>query len=130
MVGVKLAREINRPHEVSIPIKDFSVPETAALDAGLTIAVARILAGDPIYAGCMGGRGRTGLFLAVLAKAFGIQAPVEYVREHYSVHAVETAEQYAFVLTYVVPADVVRAIKFAKVKSFFRWKAALTRDSK
>ena len=72
MVGVKLAREITAPHMVSVPIKDFSVPLQKDLDFGLGLAVANILDGDPVYAGCMGGKGRTGLFLAVLAKAFGV----------------------------------------------------------
>lgn len=41
--------------------------------------------------------GRTGLFLAILAKAVGFNDPVAYVRKHYYNHAVETAEQAKYV---------------------------------
>ena len=128
MRGIKLAREINRPHDLSIPIKDFSVPTTDDLDRGLTEAVRLILSGQPVYAGCMGGRGRTGLFLAVLAKAFGIRGPVEYVRENYSHHAVETREQYDFVMGYAIPEAVARSIQFARLRSVFYFSKCLTQS--
>ena len=82
---------------VDIPTVDFQTPDRQTLYRGLSKAIDLILAGEPVYVGCMGGKGRTGLFLAVLAKAFGVKKPVEYVREHYYAHAVETAEQYDFV---------------------------------
>jgi hypothetical protein len=125
--GVKLAKEIKTPCHVSIPIKDFSIPATSALDAGLYKAVGLLLQGEPVYAGCMGGRGRTGLFLAILAKAFGVASPVEYVREHYSNHAVETTEQYDFVMNYEVPAGVARQIQQVRRWSWLRfWRTNLS----
>ena len=129
MVGVKLAREINRPYDLSVPIKDFSVPNKVDLDEGLELAVSYILDGDPVYSGCFGGKGRTGLFLAILAKAFGIENPVEYVRENYSRHAVETQEQYDFVMDYSVPASVKRSIKLARWWSVFSLRSSMTRDA-
>ena len=42
----------------------------------------------------MGGWGRTGLFLALLAKVCGVENPVTYVRENYSPRAVETTDQH------------------------------------
>lgn len=125
-VGVKMAAEIRRPCEIDIPTPDFQVPPIGALDAGLLAAVRAITQGQALYVGCMAGRGRTGLFLAILAKAFGIEKPVEYVRENYYSHAVETQGQYRFVMDYVVPEAVVKELKWARFMSFFRWKDCLT----
>lgn len=122
LLGVKMAQEIRAAAAISIPTRDFSVPDRGVLDTGMGTAVRLILAGHPLYVGCMGGRGRTGLFLALLAKAFGVKDPVEYVRSHYYSHAVETEEQYEFVKQYAVPAEVAKAIRIAQVKSlvYFR----------
>jgi hypothetical protein len=126
--GVKLAKEIDEPCDVNLPIRDFSVPALTTLNLALGQAVTLLLQGEPLYVGCMGGRGRTGLFMSILAKVFGVQSPVEYVREHYYSHAVETKEQYQFVQNYEVPADL--AAKIAKVKrtSWLRfWKKNFTK---
>lgn len=114
MIGVKMAAEINRPADVSIPTRDFSTPDLADLDTGLVQAATALVNGDPLYVGCMGGKGRTGLFLAVLCKALGVKKPVEYVRKHYYAHAVETSEQYAFVTTYRVPVAVTALVQAAR----------------
>jgi len=114
-VGVKLAEEINRPCDVNIPTVDFDVPPKAVLDAGLAQAVTLLLAGEPLYVGCMGGKGRTGLFMAVLAKVLGVVNPVEYVRAEYYAHAVETKSQYAYVTEYEAPAAVTKAIRKARL---------------
>ncbi|CAM9664844.1 unnamed protein product [Phaeothamnion confervicola] len=45
---------------------------------------------------CEAGIGRTGLMLALLAKAFGIQNPVSFVLLHYCPHIVETVLQFSF----------------------------------
>jgi len=60
------------------------------------------LAGEKIYIGCMGGWGRTGLFMALLAKATGISDPVAFIREYYTPHAVETKEQQDYVANFDV----------------------------
>jgi hypothetical protein len=128
--GVKLAKEIKSPCHVSIPIRDFSIPETSVLNAGLENAVYLLLKGEPVYAGCMGGRGRTGLFLAILAKAFGVASPVEYVREHYFNHAVETTEQYDFVMEYPIPTGVAKQIEQARRWSWLRfWRTNLSQTA-
>ena len=119
MVGVKMAEEIPFPCDINIPTPDFQVPPLDKLDDGLIEAVNAIVKGHPIYVGCMGGRGRTGLFLAILAKAWGIDQPVEYVREHYYEHAVETTEQYQFVMDYQVPEAVKSMVFRAKFGSLF-----------
>jgi hypothetical protein len=105
-VGVKMAAEIDRVCHIDIPTHDFKTPDKQALDRGLIDAVMAITMGRPVYVGCMAGRGRTGLFLSILAKAFSIENPVEYVREHYYPHAVETDSQYKFVMDYLIPWQV------------------------
>ena len=118
MVGVKMAKEIRKPCSIDIPTPDFSVPSKEILDAGLAETVDAILKRRPVYVGCMAGRGRTGLFLAILAKTFGIENPVEYVRQHYFPHAVETDGQYKFVTSYQPPEAVAKQIKSARFWAF------------
>ena len=106
MVGVKMAVEVDRPCKVDIPVRDFSVPGEADFLKGLHHGVLLMAGGSRLYVGCMGGKGRTGLYLAGLAKVMseyritmkrpGLD-PVQYVRENYYSHAVETSEQEAFI---------------------------------
>jgi protein-tyrosine phosphatase len=124
-VFVKMAKELPYPCQIDIPTADFQVPNTILLDQGLQKAVQSMLAGKPLYVGCMAGRGRTGLFLAVLAKAFGIENPVEYVRKNYYSHAVETSGQYAFVSNYAIPQSVVTMIKYQR---FWSWMLFFKKD--
>lgn len=127
MVFVKMAKEIAIPCNIDIPTRDFSVPDDHDLAVGLERAVDAILSGLPVYVGCMAGRGRTGLFLAILARAFGMPDPVEYVRELYYPHAVETDGQYDFVMNFPIPQSVLDAI--ARKRFFTRlqfWKRHLT----
>ena len=113
--GVKMAVEINKPCDVDIPVEDFSRPNEAELIAGLLETVTLLHKGDkPLYVGCMGGTGRTGLFLAALVKAaqprpyfriFGGlfwnasngNRAIDYVRSNYKSHAIETAQQEDFI---------------------------------
>lgn len=95
--GVKMAVEIKADCDVNIPTHDFSVPPIQHMRDGLVSVLVPLVMNEPIYVGCMGGIGRTGLFLAVLAKALGVNRPVNYVREHYLPHAVETEEQRTYV---------------------------------
>ena len=125
-VFVKLAAEINISCDINIPTPDFSVPAKRVLDEGLYDAVHAITSGKAVYVGCMAGRGRTGLFLAILAKAFGVKNPVEYVRDTYYAHAVETKGQYAFVEDYKIPEDVKALIRNARWKSVFKIRRQLT----
>lgn len=86
-----------------MPIEDFSVPRDQAL---VELVVKRVIkhamSGGLVYVGCMAGRGRTGLFLSLLAKIAGETAPVAYVRKHYYRHAVETSTQEAYVAAFDV----------------------------
>lgn len=130
MVGVKMAVEINHPHQISIPTRDYSVPRVLDVDRGLKQAVYEILVGNPVYVGCMGGVGRTGLFLAILAKAFGVKDPVQYVRLNYNPHAVETSQQMQYVQDYQVPQYVRMLISSAKLFGWITFKKNLTRAKK
>lgn len=131
MKGVKMAKEIQQPCAVDIPTADFKTPDRKVLYAGLSKALDLILAGEPVYVGCMGGKGRTGLFLAVLAKAFGVKKPVEYVRANYYAHAVETPEQYQFVKEFRITPTQRRKIKLVRRWAWLKfWRTNLTRMPK
>lgn len=120
MFFVKMAEEIRIPCDVDIPTRDFSLPPLDLFDKGLIETVSAITRGEQVYGGCMGGIGRTGLLLAVLAKCFGVNDPVAYVRKHYMGHAVETEEQKQFVAEYEPPFEVVSLIAGAKWSNFWR----------
>lgn len=102
--GVKLAPEIDRPCDLACPIVDYGVPSVGAATAALVECAARLAKGESLYVGCWGGLGRTGLFLALMAKASGVADPVQYVRDHYDRHAVETAAQMRFVEEFPIQA--------------------------
>ncbi len=67
--GVKLAKEIDLPAEVYLDIEDFSVPGILELDVAITDTLRVLLEEGEVYLGCMGGIGRTGMFMACLVKA-------------------------------------------------------------
>jgi hypothetical protein len=98
LFGVKMAAEIDRACQVDIPTRDFDVPPVEIMKAGMRKAFTALLEEGEIYVGCMGGIGRTGLFMAAMAKAAGELDPVGYVREHYIPHAVETTPQQRYIL--------------------------------
>lgn len=92
------AERVPNERDVHLPIHDFAVPENAkAVEYALMDTFDAAIEGKQVYVGCMGGWGRTGLFLALMAKAAGITDPVEYVRANYTSRAVETREQYSYV---------------------------------
>lgn len=108
LFGVKMAAEIDRPCTVDIPTEDFHVPDTEDLKLGMIHAAILLKNYGRVYAGCWGGIGRTGLFMAAMAKmmetselvdvpnkleAQGLSPAVAYVRQHYKGHAVETRQQ-------------------------------------
>ena len=64
VAGVKMAAEIAKPYEINVPTQDFCVPDVDKLKDGVCTALVYLEEGHQIYVGCMGGVGRTGLFLA------------------------------------------------------------------
>lgn len=102
--GIRLTDLYPQPAEIVFPIKDFSVPQAKDVDRVLPMIMDAVM--DPqnmVYVGCMGGWGRTGLMLSIIAKAWGIPEPIKYVRNVYSHKAVETKAQEQFVEDYRIP---------------------------
>jgi len=100
-IGIKLAREIDESASARVDLYDMSAPEDPLTDwqlrGALLLALYSLSRGRGVYVGCMGGYGRTGLFLACLVKCLGVDDPVGYVRAHYHGRAVETDEQLDYV---------------------------------
>ena len=111
-VGVCVRAENVPPFaDIKVPIEDFEVPhDLGALADGLLSAFKAALDGKHVYVGCQGGWGRTGLFLALMAKVTGAVDPVSYVRQLYSRRAVETQEQAEFVRQFDV-TQIQRAVR-------------------
>jgi hypothetical protein len=129
-IGVKMAAEILEPCTIRIDTKDFGVPPVRQMKDGLDRAVSYILLGEPVYVGCMGGIGRTGLFLAILARAFGLggKDPVGYVRQNYYSPAVETQAQRKYVMSFPISDKIKEKIAKEKWRRLLSWKNSLTRD--
>lgn len=102
LYGVNLREQKVGTEDVWLPIRDFSVPRKDQTREALKATIRLMLAGHMVYVGCQGGFGRTGLFLALLAKVFGRRDPIQYVRKHYHRKAVETKEQERFVRSFDV----------------------------
>lgn len=116
MVGVKMAAEINLPCVVDCPTEDFDVPDTVDFSDALTKTLMLIMSGAPVYVGCMGGIGRTGLMMAALTKVqFALRndrvsLPISCVRTTFHPHAVETQHQKEFIANLYV-GDQVRMVR-------------------
>jgi protein-tyrosine phosphatase len=94
--------------------------------SGLEATINYILEGKPVYAGCMGGIGRTGLLLALVLKAWGDEAPVATVRKQYYPHAVETSEQMRYIKEFEIDPKLKRRIRWGKIKNLFKSNKLLT----
>ena len=85
------------------PIPDFRVPsDPAALESAIAAAFQRAQSGDAVAAHCMAGIGRTGLFMACMAKRYlGMdgQSAIAWVRT-YIPEALESPLQEQFVLAF------------------------------
>lgn len=74
--------------------------------------------GAVIHAGCIGGHGRTGTYLAALVTALtGELDSINYVRKHYCSKAVESTEQVQFLaknfgIVAVIPANIQKQFNF------------------
>lgn len=111
LIGVKMAKEIDHPHDFSIPTADFSIPDADVMIDQMSHALYTALLGNDIYVGCMGGIGRTGLFLLCLSKVeyayahhkksddvtnHEIRDMLDFIRAEYHRGAVETGDQLHF----------------------------------
>ena len=89
----------------SVPVA-ADATDAAALRAAVAAALAQLEAEPerPLHVGCRAGIGRTGLFLACLARAAGVEGDaLDYVRRHYLPHAAETEEQQAMARGFTWP---------------------------
>ena len=105
---VRAGRDLGAMYEsegvgvIHLPIVDFDVPEDdTAMETALDEAIAQAEAGKNIAIHCFAGRGRTGMFMALLARRIlgmeGHQA-ITWLREFFP--AVETEEQAQIVINY------------------------------
>jgi protein-tyrosine phosphatase len=84
------------------PIPDFNVPSAELIQAAIDACLQRAKMGRHIAVHCNAGIGRTGLFMACLAKRclnYSAEEAIAWVRR-YIPHAVETADQEQFVLEF------------------------------
>lgn len=113
MLGIKMAAEIQASHSVSVPTEDFNVPTLEDLTTGIVSGLMLLRQSSELYVGCMGGIGRTGLYLAAIRKVqlavefgwtkktldqdrLGQQAIIQ-VRAEYLPSAVETKQQQEYI---------------------------------
>jgi len=92
--------------DVALPTPDFGLPDAAALRAAVAAVLAQLEAEPerPVHVGCRAGIGRTGLFMACLARAVGVEGDaLDYVRRHYHAGAAETPEQQAMARGFTWP---------------------------
>ena len=84
--------------EVLFYIADGTAPSQAEEFKKMIVWVSeQIVAGKKVHAGCIGGHGRTGTFLAALVTHMtGIEDSITYVRENYCKKAVESSSQVDF----------------------------------
>lgn len=84
------------PQQYYLPIPDMGVPESVEKFKQYVAWVAEQLeAGAKVHCGCIGGHGRTGMFLAALCKTVSPETEdaITHVRENYCQKAVESAKQ-------------------------------------
>ena len=92
---------------IRLPIEDMFIPnDTEDFNSCVEFAKYYLSEGKKIHVGCIGGAGRTGMFLSALVQAsMGDKlidedgnkiSAIDYVRENYYKHAVETIPQILF----------------------------------
>ena len=90
----------NHGEEILFPIVDRNVPEDEVQFRKLVEwTIERLYEGDTVHAGCIGGHGRTGMFLAAVVALMELDPePIAYVRENYCKKAVESKAQVAYLV--------------------------------
>lgn len=97
---VNLMAEHSLESDLSVPIKDFSVPFNKEIFIASMATIAdELLMNKPVFVGCYGGCGRTGLALASLAHLIGEPDPIVWLQSNYLLNSPETQEQKEFVMS-------------------------------
>lgn len=122
LAGGQVASRI--PPTIEIDWPDFGVPEEEQVRTVLRLVIPWIMSRQKVYIGCLGGRGRTGTMLALIAKCFGYRDPIGDVRWSFNPHAVETEEQEQFVESF----DVTEFRRQVFMHGFRNWRAGLDKD--
>lgn len=103
---------------VHIPTEDFQTPDPTVVAQYLPDVMRTLTHDRELYVCCMGGWGRTGLMLAIIAKAWGIKDPVGFVRSNYAQRAIETFSQEEYVAAYKVPWALKVKLRWWKLRAF------------
>lgn len=117
MVGVNMTLR-DYGCRFNVPTEDFKTPPVPLTLMALEQALRTLWGGDPVYVGCGAGWGRTGTFMALLVKAWGIENPIGWLRENYVEEAVETTDQARYVRDFVIPGRIKWLIFKMKVTAF------------
>ena len=100
--GVCMAKEHGRlPNDEFVPTVDFSTPPEEEFQKAIDAGLEALFRGQHVYAGCMGGIGRTGFYIACILKILEPNVdPLLNVRARFKSHAVETTPQEQFVMNF------------------------------
>jgi hypothetical protein len=86
-------------HDIEFRVTDFHAPDKKHTKAYIELVdwtVEQLASGTRVHAGCIGGHGRTGMFLAAIMARLGEENPIAWTREHYCDRATESIEQVKF----------------------------------
>jgi hypothetical protein len=95
-----MAERGDLPSDLWLPIKDYRPPSASQIPAMIALFEDILSRPNDTYAGCWGGVGRTGTFLASFLSYLGSADPVLQARWGLGPKAVETAEQQEFVIDF------------------------------
>ena len=118
----------NKGVDIYFKITDMGVPEdTVEFIKLLSYTAKAMKSGKKVYVGCIGGHGRTGLFLAALTTLMsGEKDSITKVRAEYCKKAVESDKQMKwlhdnFEIVEVEPSKAIKKKKQPKKKKFDPW---------
>jgi protein-tyrosine phosphatase len=101
---IRVAQEQHQHRATAaVEMHDFQTPpDEQAIKYALVVAVQALADGRNVFVGCMGGTGRTGLFMSCLAMALHpkVADGRAYARARYKPGAVETQEQYQWLMSF------------------------------
>ncbi len=95
---VDMIIELHEPRAnncIFIPIEDFGVPDLPT--EFWQQLYEKIQSYDRVMVRCLGGHGRTGMVLAILAGLGGVEYPCRFIRKNYCKYAIETEKQKEYV---------------------------------